>query len=211
MRLVVIGAPGAGKGTQAKLLAKRFNAPHVSTGDLLREHIEQDDAVGRRVRELMDAGSLVPDDIVIEQIQPFVESGSFIFDGFPRTIRQAELLDGMLAARGTPLDKVVYVMINDDVIINRMAGRQTCTNCGSIYNTESNPPRHGGVCDSCGGALVVREDDSPVVVRRRLDNYHNLTEPIIDHYRSMGLVFEISGLGDIGDITDAIAKELPKR
>ncbi len=208
IRLIVIGAPGAGKGTQAMLLAKHYNVPHVSTGELLREHILQGDQVGQEVRSLMKNGRLVPDDIVIGLVKKFVRDGNFIFDGFPRTVRQAEILDTMLKAQGMQLDKVVYVSISDEIIIGRMSGRQTCVNCGAIYNTEHNPPIKPEVCDICDGGLRVREDDSAPVVKRRLDSYYSLTEPIIEHYRKMGQVFEISGSGKINDITEAIINHL---
>ena len=208
MRLIVIGAPGAGKGTQAKILAAHFNARHVSTGDLLREHIEAGDEIGCRVAEIMNRGQLVPDDIVVELIRKDVESGNFIFDGFPRTIAQAQILDEMLMRLRLPLDRVIYVTISDDIIIERMAGRQTCLNCGAIYHVLHNPASVPWVCDKCGNELIVREDDSAPVVKRRLDNYYGMTEPIIEHYRNKGLVYEISGNQPIDKITESIVAEL---
>ena len=208
MRLVVIGAPGAGKGTQAKLLARHFGVPHVSTGDLLREHIEARDKIGAEVKDCVESGNLAPDEIVIDLIKGFIEEKAFIFDGFPRTVRQAEILEDILSKIDAPLHKVIYVTIEDDIIIGRMAGRQSCVDCHAIYNTEHNPPAVANLCDICGGGLYVREDDSEPVVRRRLRNYYKLTEPIIEFYRQRGLVYEISGLGQIGDITNSILAEL---
>jgi adenylate kinase len=209
MRLVVIGAPGAGKGTQAKLLAKRFSVPHVSTGDLLRERIEiSSNGISAQCKELMEQGSLVPDEIVIDLIREYVDGRAFIFDGFPRTIAQAQVLREMLAERGAPLHRVIYVTIPDEVIVGRMAGRQSCASCGAIYNVLHNPPKVSGICDACGGGLYVRHDDCEQVVRRRLRNYYALTEPIIEYYRRSGLVFEISGLGAIDEITETIADNL---
>ncbi|MCL2704400.1 MAG: adenylate kinase [Defluviitaleaceae bacterium] len=208
MRIIVIGAPGAGKGTQAKLLAKHFNVPHVSTGSLLREYIEKNTGTCDELKHVMNCGYLVDDDIVIGLIRGFVEDKAFIFDGFPRTVKQAEILNEMLSAISAPLNKVIYVTIDDDIIIGRMAGRQSCSSCGAIYNTKHNPPAAERICDHCGGALFVREDDCEQVVRRRLRNYYTLTEPIIDYYRKQGIVFEISGLGCIDEITNAVIAEL---
>ncbi|MDR1705814.1 MAG: adenylate kinase [Clostridiales bacterium] len=207
-RIVVIGPPGAGKGTQAKLLAARYSVPHVSTGDLLREHVGTNDHIGRDVQFLMDSGNLVPDEIVVGLIKDYIEGGSFIFDGFPRTVKQAETLDAILGSLGMKLDKVVYVTIQDEIIVARMSGRQTCADCGAIYNREHNPSLKEGLCNICGGLLRVRDDDSAPVVKRRLNTYHALTEPIIDYYRRKGLVYEISGLGQIDEITARIAAEL---
>ena len=210
MKLVVIGAPGAGKGTQAKRLAKHFLVPHVSTGDLLRSHMAVDAEFCRKIKDLMDNGSLVPDEIVVELVSGYLESG-FIFDGFPRTVKQADILQKLLSEAGTSLDRVIYVTIDDDIIVERMAGRQSCKSCGAIYNTVYNPPKKTGICDVCGGELYVREDDSERVVRRRLRNYYSLTQPIIEFYRELGLVYEISGLDDIEDITASIIRELESK
>jgi adenylate kinase len=208
MRLVVIGAPGAGKGTQAKILANLYKVPHVSTGDLLRELVAGDDTFGHACKLIMNAGELVPDSIVIDLIRGIIDSKEFIFDGFPRTLVQAEILHRMLTARSAPLDKVIYVTIEDDVIIRRMAGRKVCSGCNAIFNTQHNPPKEEDVCDFCLNRLYVRNDDCEDVVRRRLRNYYALTEPIIEYYRQQGLVFEVSGLGDIDDITEAIINDL---
>lgn len=211
MRLVFMGAPGAGKGTQAKLLAARYGVKHVSTGDILRGHMIKGDEIGLEIKDVMQSGGLVPDSIVAGIIKPFVETGRFIFDGFPRTLSQAFMLDEMLERNGMGLDRVFYVTITDDIIIERMSGRHTCPFCGAIYNTLFNKPGEAGTCDKCGGTLTVRDDDSEPVVRRRLAAYYNLTEPIIEHYRGMGLVSEISGFGEINDVTKRIEAEIAHR
>jgi len=208
MRLVMIGAPGAGKGTQAKILAKHFGVPHVSTGDLLREHTQRDNILGLAIKSIMDTGNLVPDSIVIDLIRDVIDSQTFIFDGFPRTLKQAEILHKMLMARSAPLHRAVCVTIDHNIIINRMAGRQCCRQCTAIFNLDFNPPETLGKCDHCGGELFVRNDDSEPVVRRRLRNYYSLTEPIIRYYRKQGLVYEIEGSNTIEEVTESIVNEL---
>jgi len=208
MRIVVLGAPGAGKGTQARNLATYFNAPHISTGDMLREHMRNGTEIGNSIRELMDRGELVPDELATRLVQPVIEGGSYILDGFPRTLAQAETLSAMTKALGLPLDRVVSVDVPDEVIMERMTGRVTCPDCGAMFHRNYYPPKEEGLCDSCGKALVQREDDKARTVQNRLRIYHEMTEPIISYYRSRGVLLEIDGVGEMQDIADRLIHAL---
>lgn len=199
MRLVMMGAPGAGKGTQAKLLQERLGVPHISTGDILREAVRAGTPLGREAREMMDRGLLVPDEVVIGIVderlaRPDCGRG-FILDGFPRTVAQAEALDALLARRGHPLDAVVAVDVPREELVERISGRRVCQGCGTLAHVRFDPPKSDGHCDRCGGALAQRDDDCEETVGRRLDVYARETAPVLEHYRHAGLLRSIQGTG----------------
>jgi len=206
MKLVLLGPSGAGKGTQAKQLSKIFDIPHISTGDILRGHIARETDIGRQIEHIMDTGKLVPDEIVIELAkervaEPDCRTG-FILDGFPRNLHQAEVLCGM----NLGIDRVICIRLDDEVIVKRMSGRFTCPVCGAVYHTEYYPPKEAGVCDSCGSALIQREDDKESTVMNRLKIYHEMTEPIIAFFSGVDLLSEINGLGGAEEITAQIVR-----
>ncbi|QHY97581.1 Adenylate kinase [Streptomyces sp. S4.7] len=206
MRIVLVGPPGAGKGTQAAYLAKNLSIPHISTGDLFRANISQGTDLGRQAKSFMDAGNLVPDEVTIamaldRMAQPDAENG-FLLDGFPRNVFQAEALDKALTAEGLHLDAVLDLEVDEDEVVKRIAGRRVCRNDSShVFHVTYSPPKKAGVCDDCGGELYQRDDDSEETVRTRLEVYHTQTEPIIDHYREQGLVVTISALGKVAEVT----------
>ncbi|WP_329035112.1 adenylate kinase [Streptomyces sp. NBC_01725] len=206
MRIVLVGPPGAGKGTQAAYLAKNLSIPHISTGDLFRANISQGTDLGRQAKSFMDAGNLVPDEVTIamaldRMAQPDAENG-FLLDGFPRNVFQAEALDKALTAEGLHLDAVLDLEVDEDEVVKRIAGRRVCRNDSShVFHVTYSPPKKLGVCDDCGGELYQRDDDSEETVRTRLEVYHTQTEPIIDHYREQGLVVTISALGKVAEVT----------
>lgn len=208
MRLVLLGAPGAGKGTQAQLLAEGLKVSHVSTGDLLRRAIREGTDLGRQAKEYMDRGELVPDRIVLGMVaeligQPTYEPG-FILDGFPRTIEQAEALEVMLAKLGRPLQAAVNIVVPTDELVMRMAGRRTCKACSASYHVQFNPPRTPGVCDRCQGELVQRVDDAEETVRNRLTVYERQTKPLIDFYQRRNLLLEVDGQGSVDEVNHRI-------
>ena len=211
MRLVVLGPPGAGKGTQARNLSKYYSTPHVSTGDILREQMRLKTQIGLSIQELMDKGDLVPDEIVARLIARQLSEGSFILDGYPRTLAQAHILTYLTKIMGLPLDKVISISVSDETIIERMSGRVSCEKCGEIYHTFYYPPKNEGVCGVCGGKLVQREDDKALTVKNRLKVYHEMTEPIIKFYEEQGLLLTVSGIGEIHEITRSIITELDKQ
>lgn len=190
MKLVFLGPPGVGKGTYAKAVSKELGIPHISTGDIFREEIKKETDLGKRVKEYVERGLLVPDEIVIEVVrkrleQPDCKKG-FILDGFPRTVKQAEALD-----KFAPPDLVLNFVARDEVIIERISGRRICARCGAIYHVKYMPPKYPGICDRCGGPLILRKDDRPEVVKKRLEVYRKQFEPIIKYYRSRGLLREV--------------------
>ncbi|GAA2451327.1 adenylate kinase [Streptomyces macrosporus] len=213
MRIVLVGPPGAGKGTQAAFLAKNLSIPHISTGDLFRANISQGTPLGQKAQEYMRAGQLVPDEITIGMAkermqQPDAQSG-FLLDGFPRNLVQAEALDGILHETGTKLDAVLDLEVPEDEVVRRIAGRRMCRNDSShIFHVEYNPPKAEGVCDVCGGELYQREDDKEETVRKRLEVYHTETEPIIDYYKAQELVVTISALGKVPEVTQRAMEAL---
>ncbi|MEV5142528.1 adenylate kinase [Streptomyces syringium] len=206
MRIVLVGPPGAGKGTQAAYLAKNLAIPHISTGDLFRANISQGTPLGQKAQEYMRAGQLVPDEVTIgmakdRMAQPDAAHG-FLLDGFPRNLAQAEALDGVLKGDGLKLDAVLDLEVPEDEVVKRIAGRRICRNESShVFHAIYNPPKTEGVCDACGGELYQREDDSEETVRKRLEVYHSETEPIIDYYKAQGLVVTISALGKVAEVT----------
>jgi adenylate kinase len=207
-RLVFLGPPGAGKGTQARELAHEWGVPQISTGDMLREAVEAGTALGRQAKTAMDRGALVPDDVMVALIaerlsQPDAKRG-FILDGFPRTIPQAEALERLLGTLDQPLDRVISFEVSETELVRRLTGRRVCPACQSTYHVVSAPPRREGVCDRCGSRLVQRADDSEATVRHRLKVYADQTAPLLDHYRRRGLLTAVSGEGSIDAIRAAI-------
>ena len=186
MRLIMLGAPGAGKGTHALLLSKEYNIPQISTGDILRSHIKNETDLGKKAKKYMDKGLLVPDELVVEIVKKRIQEEDckegFILDGFPRTIPQAEALDKALEELAIALDKVVNIDVPDEVIIKRMAGRRVCSNCGASYHIENKKPLKENICDECGSELKQREDDKEETVRKRLQVYEEQTKPLIEYY-----------------------------
>ena len=204
MKIVVLGAPGAGKGTQAKKVAIRFFVPHISTGDILRSYIQEGTEVGKRAKKYIDKGFLVPDDLminlVIERIHEEDCVEGYVLDGFPRTIPQAEAFEKILSAKGEQLDCVINVAVPDEDIVNRMAGRRACLACGATYHLAFMPPKREGTCDVCKGNLTLREDDEPKTVLKRLRVYHQQTEPLIVFYKKRGILQVVDGTEDIQDV-----------
>ena len=208
MKLIFLGAPGAGKGTQAEIIAGKLNIPTISTGNIIREALANVTEMGLKAKSFIEAGKLVPDDVVIGIIKERLANedcnNGFILDGFPRTIPQAEALDNM----GIIIDKVVDIDVPDENIVNRMSGRRVCKACGSSYHIENKKPKVEGVCDACGGELQIRKDDAPETVLDRLNVYHEQTEPLKDFYARCGKLRSVEGTAPITEITEAILKVL---
>ncbi|UCB54426.1 MAG: adenylate kinase [Thiotrichales bacterium] len=212
MRLVLIGAPGSGKGTQAKFLIEKYNIPQISTGDLLRAAVAAQTPLGRQAKAVMDAGQLVPNDIVIGMIRerimrPDAENG-FIMDGFPRNLEQAEALDNMLANLGRPIDAVLQINVDFDLLMQRMVGRLTCLSCGTLFNSFTNPPAIDSQCDNCGGSLHHRSDDNEETIDRRLRVYETHTQPLATYYSQKGNLHVIDGQGTVEEIKKRIKSAL---
>jgi len=212
MRIVLIGAPGGGKGTQAKRLVDRFGIPQISTGDLLREAVAAGTPLGLRAKSVMEAGQLVSDDIVLDMIRdrlsrPDAQKG-FILDGFPRNIPQARALDVLLNGMGKPLQIGLLIDVPFDILMQRLTGRRTCSACGAIYNAYTSPPRIDGICDNCGGNLLQRADDNEDTVVNRLRVYESQTAPLVDYYRREGILRTVQGTGEVEDIFNAILRVL---
>lgn len=210
MRLVLLGPPGSGKGTQAAALVSAFGIPHVSTGDILREAVREGTPLGRRASDYMNRGDLVPDEVMIGLVDERLARNDcrpgFLLDGFPRTVPQAEALEKTLAARGAPLDAVVSIEVSEEEVVRRIAGRSSCPRCGSPYNKFTSPPKVDGVCDKDGARLVTRPDDNEGAVRRRLEVYRRQTAPLVEFYRSRGLLREVRGEGDPKEIHGEIRR-----
>jgi len=206
MNIILLGGPGAGKGTQAKKLIDKYQIPQISTGDILRAAVKEGTEMGKKAKEYMDAGKLVPDEVVIGIIkdrlkEPDCQKG-FILDGFPRTVPQAEALQKVLADMGKKIDHVISIDVDEEELVTRLTGRRTCKNaaCGQMYHVKFTPPKKEGVCDKCGSELYQRDDDNETTVRSRLATYNQATKPLIDHYKAKGLVRPIPGVGGIDDI-----------
>ena len=208
----MLGAPGAGKGTQAKLISEKFGIPHISTGDIFRANIKEGTDLGKEAKEYMDKGQLVPDELTVRILLDRVErddcKNGYVLDGFPRTIPQAQVLDNEVAKLGEKIDFAIDVEVPDENIIRRMSGRRACPKCGATYHVEHIPPKQEGVCDECGEALVLRDDDSPETVKNRLEVYHKQTQPLIDHYSKQNILRTVDGTADMKDVFDSIVKLL---
>ena len=212
MKIVMLGAPGAGKGTQAKMIAAKYQIPHVSTGDIFRANIKNGTDLGKKAKEYMDQGLLVPDeltvDLVIDRLSQEDCQKGYILDGFPRTIPQAEALDAALAKRGEKMDYAVDVDVPDENIVNRMYGRRACVGCGATYHVVHNPSKKGDSCEVCGEKLILRDDDKPETVQKRLTVYHDQTQPLIDYYTGQAILRTVDGTQDMNDVFEAIVKIL---
>lgn len=212
MKIIMLGAPGAGKGTQAKMIAAKYGIPHISTGDIFRANIKNGTELGAKAKEYMDKGLLVPDELVVDLVidrfkEPDCEKG-YVLDGFPRTIPQAEALDKALTAIGESIDYAINVEVPDDNIINRMGGRRACVGCGATYHIVYSPTKVEGKCDTCGADLIIRDDDKPETVKNRLAVYHEQTQPLIDYYTNKGITREVDGTVDMKDVFEAIVEIL---
>jgi adenylate kinase len=208
MKLILLGAPGAGKGTQAEKISKEFNIPTLSTGAILRKNVSEGTELGVKAKEYMDKGHLVPDEIVIGMVADYLsadeQANGYILDGFPRSIPQAEALDAM----GVKLDVVLSIEVEDETIIERMSGRRVCPKCGATFHTKYNPPKAEGVCDTCGAALTIRADDNEETVKDRLAIYHAQTEPLKEFYSAKGLLVTVHGCEKVEDTTALVFKAL---
>ncbi|MCB6202371.1 adenylate kinase [Extibacter muris] len=212
MKIIMLGAPGAGKGTQAKKIAAKFSIPHISTGDIFRANIKNGTELGKKAKTYMDQGLLVPDELVVDLVVDRVNQDDcrdgYVLDGFPRTIPQAEALDKALAKLGQKVDFAIDVDVPDENIVRRMGGRRACVTCGATYHLEYAPTKKDGVCDTCGGELILRDDDKPETVEKRLGVYHEQTQPLIDYYTNAGILKTVDGTVDIEDVFRAIVEIL---
>ena len=208
MRIIMLGAPGAGKGTQAKQIAGKFNIPHISTGDIFRANIKGGTELGKKAKAYMDQGALVPDELVVDLVADRIKQDDckdgYVFDGFPRTIPQAEALDKALEEMGSKIDFAIDIDVPDENIVNRMSGRRACLACGATYHVQFNAPKAEGICDVCGKELVLRDDDKPETVKTRLDVYHTQTQPLIDYYSEKGVLKSVDGTQDVADVFQSI-------
>ena len=208
MKIVMLGAPGAGKGTQAKMIAGRYEIPHISTGDIFRANIKEGTELGRKAKAYMDQGLLVPDELTLELIMDrFAKddcANGYVLDGFPRTIAQAEALTASLSAAGDALDFAIDVDVPDSAIVERMSGRRACVACGGTYHILFNAPKKAGICDLCGGELSIRKDDEPETVQKRLNVYHEQTQPLIDYYTKGGILKSVDGTQDVNKVFEDI-------
>jgi len=204
MRIVLLGGPGVGKGTQAQKLSEKYNVPHIATGDILRQSIKDGTEMGLMAKSYMDKGLLVPDDVVVGIIEdrlakPDAKAG-FVFDGFPRTVPQAQALDELTAKMDMPLDAVINIKASTEDVVQRLSSRRTCRDCQAVYNIIHSPPKKAGICDRCGGQLYQREDDQEETIRKRLQVYQEQTSPLLDYYRRSGKLVEVSGDGAIEEV-----------
>ncbi len=215
MKIIMLGAPGAGKGTQAKMIAAKYGIPHVSTGDIFRANIKNGTELGKEAKKYMDQGLLVPDELTVKILLDRVAqadcANGYVLDGFPRTIPQAEVLDKALAELGDAIDIAIDVDVPDENIVKRMSGRRACLNCGATYHVEHIPPRKEGICDNCGQALVLRDDDKPETVLNRLAVYHSQTQPLIDYYTAKGILKTVDGTVDMEEVFAAIVELLENK
>ncbi|MCI5597650.1 MAG: adenylate kinase [Lachnospiraceae bacterium] len=212
MKIIMLGAPGAGKGTQAKMIAAKYDIPHISTGDIFRANIKNGTELGKKAKAYMDAGQLVPDELTVELVLDRIKQKDcikgYILDGFPRTIPQAEALDSALNDRGEKIEYAINVDVPDENIVKRMSGRRACVNCGATYHIVYNPTKEEGICDVCKGELILRDDDKPETVAKRLSVYHDQTQPLIDHYDAKGVLHTVDGTVDIDVVFAEITKFL---
>ena len=208
MKIVMLGAPGAGKGTQAKKIADKYGVPHISTGDIFRANIKEGTELGNKAKTYMDKGLLVPDELVVDLVVDRIKNEDckkgYVLDGFPRTIPQAECLDKALADMSDALDFAINIDVPDENIISRMGGRRACVGCGATYHVVNIPPKKEGICDRCGGELILRDDDKPETVKQRLNVYHEQTQPLIDYYTKKGIIRDVDGTMEMDDVFGAI-------
>ena len=208
MNLIMLGAPGAGKGTQAKKIAAKYDIPHISTGDIFRANIKNGTELGNKAKTYMDQGLLVPDelvvDLVVDRVQQDDCKNGYVLDGFPRTIPQAEALDAALAKLGQKVDYAINVEVPDENIVNRMSGRRACVDCGATYHIVYAPTKVENICDKCGGTLILRDDDKPETVTKRLGVYHEQTQPLIDYYTTQGVLKTVDGTRDLNEVFQEI-------
>ncbi|MBE5866578.1 MAG: adenylate kinase [Lachnospiraceae bacterium] len=208
MKIIMLGAPGAGKGTQAKMIAEKYGIPHVSTGDIFRANIKNGTELGMEAKKYMDQGLLVPDELTVKILLDRVAQADcdkgYVLDGFPRTIPQAEVLDKALTELGDAIDYAINVDVPDENIVKRMSGRRACVTCGATYHIEHVPPKTEGICDKCGAELILRDDDKPETVLNRLKVYHDQTQPLIDFYSAKGVLKSVDGTVDMQDVFSAI-------
>ncbi len=214
MNLILLGAPGAGKGTQAKKIVEKYGIPHIATGDILREAVAKGTELGKKAKEYMDRGELVPDEIVIGIVkerlqQPDCEKG-FLLDGFPRTLKQAEALDDMLKELGKKIDAVIYIDVPEEEVVKRIVNRRTCRNCGAVYHLIYAPPKEPNKCDKCGGELYQRDDDKEETVRQRFKVYMENTAPLIEYYEKKGILYKVDGTKNIDEVFQQIDEVLQK-
>lgn len=214
MRLILLGPPGAGKGTQAKRVIEEFDIPHISTGDIFRKNIKEKTELGQKVEGLLAEGKLVPDELTIEIVWDRLDQedckNGFLLDGFPRTIPQAEALDEGLSKRGLKLDRVLNIDVDKDSLVKRLSGRRVCPNCGASYHIDNNPPKVEGICDVCQTPVIQREDDKEQTVLDRIKVYDSQTKPLVDFYNKQDLVFTVDGTLPIDEITNKLVTELKK-
>ena len=214
MKIIMLGAPGAGKGTQAKMIADKYCIPHVSTGDIFRANIKNGTQLGMEAKQYMDQGLLVPDELTVKILLDRVAQddckNGYVLDGFPRTIPQAEVLDKALTELGDKIDYAIDVDVPDENIVRRMGGRRACLSCGATYHIEHIPPKTEGICDTCGQELVLRDDDKPETVQNRLNVYHDQTQPLIEFYKAKGVLRTVDGTVDMKDVFAAIVDILSK-
>lgn len=212
MKIIMLGAPGAGKGTQAKKIAAKYGIPHISTGDIFRANIKNGTELGKKAKTYMDQGLLVPDELVVDLVVDRVNQddckNGYVLDGFPRTIPQAEALTEALEKMGQKVDFAIDVNVPDENIVKRMGGRRACVTCGATYHMVYAPTKKEGICDTCGGELILRDDDKPETVLKRLGVYHEQTQPLIDYYTEAGILKEVDGTIDINDVFAEIVKIL---
>lgn len=212
MKIIMLGAPGAGKGTQAKMIADKYSIPHISTGDIFRANIKNGTELGKKAKTYMDQGLLVPDELVVDLVVDRVGqadcSNGYVLDGFPRTIPQAESLDAALEKLGSKVDYAINVEVPDENIVRRMSGRRACVACGATYHIVHIPTKVEGICDRCGSKLILRDDDKPETVKKRLAVYHEQTQPLIDYYNDKKVLVEVDGTKDMNDVFTDIVKIL---
>lgn len=213
MIIILMGPPGAGKGTQAKMLEQKFDIIQLSTGDMLRAKVKQNDPLAERMKAIMEAGAYIPDDIMIEMISDRISqpdcSNGFILDGFPRTVPQAEALDKMLAEKHLKLDAVIELKVDEEALVERISGRCSCAKCGATYHKKFNPPKVDGVCDLCGSTdIICRTDDNEETIRTRLKTYRDQTAPILPYYKGKNMLKQVDGMAPVDDVTQEIYKVL---
>ncbi|MCQ2520280.1 MAG: adenylate kinase [Lachnospiraceae bacterium] len=212
MKIIMLGAPGAGKGTQAKMISEKYGLPHVSTGDIFRANIKNGTELGMEAKKYMDQGQLVPDELTVKILLDRVAQedckNGYVLDGFPRTIPQAEVLENALKELNDNVDFAINVDVPDENIINRMGGRRACVNCGATYHLQYAPTKVEGICDKCGNELILRDDDKPETVKNRLDVYHKQTQPLIDFYNERGILKEVDGTVSMNEVFNSIVSIL---